>query len=58
MNKIRITMKEIAKEAGVSVTTVSHVINGSKKITEETIYFKNMTVKCISVMNQATKFTK
>ncbi len=33
---MRITMKEIAKEAGVSVTTVSHVINGSKKITEET----------------------
>ena len=26
-----ITMKDIAKEANVSVATVSHVINGTKK---------------------------
>lgn len=29
------TMKDIAKEAGVSVATVSHVINGTKNISEE-----------------------
>lgn len=29
-------MKEIAKEAGVSVATVSHVINGTKRISDET----------------------
>ena len=29
-------MKDIAKEAGVSVGTVSHVINGTKRISEET----------------------
>lgn len=32
---MKITMKMIAQEAGVSVTTVSHVINGTKKISEE-----------------------
>lgn len=31
-----ITMKDIAKEARVSVATVSHVINGTKSISEET----------------------
>ncbi|WP_350346527.1 LacI family DNA-binding transcriptional regulator [Heyndrickxia faecalis] len=30
-----VTMKDIAKEANVSVATVSHVINGTKHITEE-----------------------
>ncbi|MET3508015.1 LacI family DNA-binding transcriptional regulator [Halalkalibacter oceani] len=32
---MKITMKTIAQEAGVSVTTVSHVINGTKKISAE-----------------------
>lgn len=32
---MNLTMKDIAKEAGVSVATVSHVINGTKNITEE-----------------------
>ncbi|MDT8862110.1 LacI family transcriptional regulator [Alkalihalobacillus sp. MEB130] len=32
---LKITMKDIAKEANVSVATVSHVINGTKHITEE-----------------------
>ncbi|AGT33638.1 hypothetical protein M493_17145 [Geobacillus genomosp. 3] len=32
---MKITMKDIAKEAGVSVATVSHVINGTKRISEE-----------------------
>ncbi|GAQ25344.1 MULTISPECIES: LacI family DNA-binding transcriptional regulator [Tepidanaerobacter] len=34
--KNRITMKDIAREAGVSVATVSHVINGTKNISKET----------------------
>jgi LacI family transcriptional regulator len=32
---MKITMKSIAEESGVSVATVSHVINGTKKISEE-----------------------
>lgn len=32
---MRITMKDIAKEAGVSIATVSHVINGSKNISPD-----------------------
>lgn len=32
---MKITMKAIAQEAGVSIATVSHVINGTKKITNE-----------------------
>lgn len=32
---LKITMKDIAREANVSVATVSHVINGTKHITEE-----------------------
>ncbi len=32
---MKITMKDIAKEANVSVATVSHVLNGTKKIGEE-----------------------
>ena len=35
MNK-KVTMKDIAKEASVSVATVSHVINETKKISEDT----------------------
>lgn len=33
---MKITMKDIAKEAGVSIATVSHVINGTKRISKET----------------------
>ena len=39
MEKVRrkaVTMEDVAKEAGVSVTTVSHVINQTASITEET----------------------
>ena len=39
MDKVRrksVTMEDVAKEAGVSVTTVSHVINQTASITEET----------------------
>ncbi|SDH27219.1 transcriptional regulator, LacI family [Alteribacillus persepolensis] len=32
---MKVTMKQIAKEANVSVATVSHVINGTKHITED-----------------------
>lgn len=32
----RITMKEVAKKAGVTIGTVSHVINGTASISEET----------------------
>jgi LacI family transcriptional regulator len=33
---MKVTMKEIAEEVGVSVTTVSHVVNGTKKISDKT----------------------
>lgn len=32
---MKVTMKDIAKESGVSIATVSHVINGTKHISEE-----------------------
>ncbi|RBW68375.1 LacI family DNA-binding transcriptional regulator [Bacillus taeanensis] len=32
---MKVTMKQIAKESGVSIATVSHVINGTKRISEE-----------------------
>lgn len=34
--KNKTTIKDVAKEAGVSIATVSYVINGVKKVTEET----------------------
>lgn len=34
--KKKITINDIAKEAGVSISTVSHVLNGTAKISEET----------------------
>lgn len=40
---MKVTMKGIANEAGVSVATVSHVINGTKNISEEK-YKKVMSV--------------
>lgn len=32
---MKVTMKDIAKEANVSIATISHVINGTKKISDE-----------------------
>lgn len=32
-----VTIKDIAKEAGVSITTVSYALKGDKKISEDTI---------------------
>jgi LacI family transcriptional regulator len=31
------TMAEVAKEAGVSITTVSHVLNGTRRVNEKTV---------------------
>lgn len=42
------TMKEVAKLAGVSVATVSHVINGTKHITKET---KDRVLQAIQQVN-------
>ena len=36
LEKKRITMKDVAKEAGVSVATISYVLNGKESISEET----------------------
>lgn len=32
---MKVTMKDIAREAGVSIATVSHVVNGTKRISDE-----------------------
>ncbi len=40
MDKIRrkaVTMEDVAKRAGVSVTTVSHVVNQTASISEDTV---------------------
>jgi LacI family transcriptional regulator len=42
---VKVTMKDIAKEAGVSITTVSHVINGTKKISEEKYQLINQIIE-------------
>ena len=36
-NRKKITIRDVASEAGVSVTTVSRVLNGKDDISEETI---------------------
>lgn len=51
---MKLTMKDIAKEAGVSVATVSHVINGTKNITEER---KNKILKIIEKHNYVPNST-
>ena len=42
------TIKDVAKEAGVSIATVSFVINNSKHISSET---KNRVLKAIKSLN-------
>ncbi|WP_462421322.1 LacI family DNA-binding transcriptional regulator [Salinicoccus sp. Marseille-QA3877] len=51
---MKLTMKDIAKEAGVSVATVSHVINGTKNITEDK---KNNILKIIEKYNYVPNST-
>ena len=51
---MKLTMKDIAKEAGVSVATVSHVINGTKNITDEK---KNNILKIIEKYNYVPNST-
>ncbi|KZE39010.1 LacI family transcriptional regulator [Bhargavaea cecembensis] len=56
---MKITMKEIAKEANVSVATVSHVINGTKQISKETHSRVMGVVRKYNYMpNQAAKTLK
>ncbi len=47
-------MKEIAKEVGVSVTTVSHVINGTKRISEPTY---NKIMECVKRHNYVPNYS-
>lgn len=51
---MKLTMKDIAKEAGVSVATVSHVINNTKNITEER---KNKILEIIEKHNYVPNST-
>ena len=44
----KITIKDIAKEAGVSISTVSRVINGSSPVKKET---KERVLKAINKLN-------
>lgn len=41
-------MKDVAEEAGVSITTVSHVINNTRKVSEET---KQKVIKAMNKLN-------
>ena len=39
-----VTLKEIAKECNVSITTVSNILNGKKKMSEQT---RQMVMKVV-----------
>ena len=40
-----ITIKDVARKAGVSISTVSHVINGTKHVSDETADKVNRAIK-------------
>ncbi len=48
------TIKDVAREAGVSVATVSRVINGSEAVSDE---IKNRVLKAISQLNYQPNLT-
>jgi LacI family transcriptional regulator len=39
------TMAEVAREAGVSITTVSHVVNGTRSVNQETVRRVNAAIE-------------
>lgn len=53
MKKKRATMKEVAKQAGVTIGTVSHVINGTASISEQTIQKVKKAIKDLDYVPNA-----
>jgi len=48
------TIKDVAKRAGVSIATVSHIVNGTKSVTPET---REKVMKAIKELNYTTNQT-
>lgn len=48
------TIKDVAKQAGVSIATVSHIVNGTKSVTPKT---RKKVLKAIEELNYATNQT-
>ena len=48
------TIKDVAKHAGVSIATVSHIINGTKSVTPQT---RERVLKAIKELNYITNQT-
>lgn len=51
------TIKDVAKEAGVSIATVSHVINGTRYVSEETANKVKHAMKALEYVQNAAAFS-
>lgn len=49
----KVSMRDVALRAGVSVGTVSHVVNGSRKVSEETAQKVNDAIEALGFVRNA-----